>query len=293
MSGPLVSARGLTVEFPGRGGAPVTHAVRDLSFDIARGEILALVGASGCGKSTTGRALLRLIEPTAGMVSFDGVELGALQRQELRRLRRRMQIVFQDPSLALDPRRTVGASIREGLDAHAEALHVTGESDAALRVARLLDEVGLREADAVSYPHELSGGQRQRVAIARALAVEPEFIVLDEAVSALDVTVQACVLDLLRTLQRDRGLTYLFIAHNLAVVEQIATRVAVMQRGAIVELSAATDLFSAPVHEATKALLAAVPDIPLPAGLESPLARRVPVPDVLMPRPSFPNSIIL
>jgi ABC-type oligopeptide transport system ATPase subunit len=262
MNSPLVEVRGLSVDFAGRGGAAVTHAVFDVSFDIPRGETLALVGASGSGKSTTGRALLRLIEPTFGTIVFDGASVRTLAREPLRQLRRRMQIVFQDPSMALDPRRTVGASIREGIDAHTAALRVADDADAMARVARLLDEVGLRDADASRYPHELSGGQRQRVAIARALAVEPEFIVLDEAVSALDVTVQSRILDLLIALQRDRGLTYLFIAHNLAVVERIATRVAVMQLGRIVELETATALYASPREPYTKALLAAVPAIP-------------------------------
>jgi ABC-type oligopeptide transport system ATPase subunit len=262
MSETLVEVRGLSVDFAGRGGAAVTHAVRDVSFDIARGETLALVGASGSGKSTTGRALLRLIEPTAGTIVFDDTDLTTLAREPLRQLRRRMQIVFQDPSLALDPRRTVGASIREGIDAHAAALRVADDADIIAHVARLLDEVGLRATDASRYPHEFSGGQRQRVAIARALAVEPEFIVLDEAVSALDVTVQSQILNLLVALQRDRGLAYLFIAHNLAVVERIATRVAVMQLGRIVEIAPAATLYANPHDPYTKALLAAVPVIP-------------------------------
>jgi ABC-type oligopeptide transport system ATPase subunit len=262
MNLPLVDVRGLTVDFAGRGGVPATHAVRDVTFDIARGETLALVGASGSGKSTTGRALLRLVIPTAGEVAFDGHALSSLAREPLRRLRRRMQIVFQDPALALDPRRSVGASVREGIDAHAAELRVANDADVASRVAILLEEVGLRAADATRYPHEFSGGQRQRVAIARALAVEPEFIVLDEAVSALDVSVQTQILELLVRLQRERGLTYLFIAHNLAVVERIATRVAVMQRGRIVELAPAATLYANPQEAYTRALLAAVPTIP-------------------------------
>ena len=265
MSGPLMEVRGLSVDFAGRGRSTVTHAVRDLSFDIARGETVALVGASGSGKSTTGRALLRLIEPTAGTIAFDGISLTTLAPAPLRQLRRRMQIVFQDPLSALDPRRTVGASIREGIDAHAEALRVADDTDVRTRVAHLLDEVGLGAADASRYPHEFSGGQRQRIAIARALAVEPEFIVLDEAVSALDVTVQSRILDLLIALQRDRGLTYLFISHNLAVVDRIATRVAVMQLGRIVELATAASLFAYPREPYTRELLAAVPAMPLPA----------------------------
>jgi ABC-type oligopeptide transport system ATPase subunit len=256
----LLSVRNLTHSYPGRrtlfGAATATApAVHDVSFDIARGETLALVGESGCGKTTTGRAILRLIEPTSGRVTFDGTDVLALDREPLRRLRRRMQVVFQDPLTSLDPRMRVGRTVREGIEAH--GLAEGAEADA--RVARALEEVGLRAGDAAKLPHEFSGGQRQRIAIARALAVEPEFVVLDEAVSALDVTVQAQVLALLMQLQRDRGLTYLFIAHNLAVVERIATRVAVMYFGRVVELADATTLYSSPQHGYTKALLSAVP----------------------------------
>ena len=260
MTTPLVSVRDLTKVFPhrrplfGAAAAPAA-AVDGVSFDIERGETLALVGESGSGKTTTGRALLRLIEPTSGRVNFDGIDVLSLGREPLRRLRRRMQIVFQDPYTSLDPRMTVGRTVREGLEAH----RISEGADATLRVGRALEEVGLSKADAARLPHEFSGGQRQRIAIARALAVEPEFVVLDEAVSALDVTVQAQVLALLMQLQRDRGLTYLFVAHNLAVVEKIATRVAVMYRGRIVELAAAEALYAAPRHGYTKALLSAVP----------------------------------
>ena len=260
MSDTLISVSHLTHEFAARRtmfGAPhaTIRAVNDVSFDIARGETLALVGESGCGKTTTGRAILRLIEPTSGHVMFDGIDVLALQREPLRKLRRRMQVVFQDPHTSLDPRMRVGRTVREGIEAH--ELAEGAEADA--RVARALEEVGLRASDATKLPHEFSGGQRQRIAIARALAVEPEFVVLDEAVSALDVTVQAQVLALLMQLQRDRGLTYLFIAHNLAVVERIATRVAVMYLGRIVEIAAAAGLYSSPQHGYTKALLSAVP----------------------------------
>ena len=256
----LVSVSHLTHEYPARHGlfaapAPPHRAVDDVSFDIARGETLALVGESGSGKTTTGRAVLRLIEPTAGRVTFDGTDVLALAREPLRRLRRRMQVVFQDPHTSLDPRMRVGRTVREGIEAH----EIAEGAEADARVARALEEVGLRAADAAKLPHEFSGGQRQRIAIARALAVEPEFVVLDEAVSALDVTVQAQVLALLTQLQRDRRLTYLFIAHNLAVVERIATRVAVMFRGRIVELAGAAELYAAPQHGYTKALLSAVP----------------------------------
>jgi ABC-type oligopeptide transport system ATPase subunit len=260
MTGPLVSVSHLTHEFPARGGlfgaahAP-TRAVDDVSFEIARGETLALVGESGSGKTTTGRAILRLIEPASGRVTFDGTDVLALEREPLRRLRRRMQVVFQDPHTSLDPRMRVGRTVREGIEAHELAEGAAADA----RVARALEEVGLRASDAAKLPHEFSGGQRQRIAIARALAVEPEFVVLDEAVSALDVTVQAQVLALLMQLQRERGLTYLFIAHNLAVVERIATRVAVMYLGRIVELADAATLYAAPQHGYTKALLSAVP----------------------------------
>jgi ABC-type oligopeptide transport system ATPase subunit len=256
----LVSVNHLTHQFSARRslfGAQheAKAAVSDVSFDIARGETLALVGESGSGKTTTGRAILRLIEPTSGRVTFDGTDVLALEREPLRKLRRRMQIVFQDPHSSLDPRMRVGRSVREGIEAH----QIAEGADADARVARALEEVGLRAGDAVKLPHEFSGGQRQRIAIARALAVEPEFVVLDEAVSALDVLVQAQVLALLMQLQRDRGLTYLFIAHNLAVVEQIATRVAVMYFGRIVELADAATLYASPRHGYTRALLSAVP----------------------------------
>ncbi len=256
----LVSVRSLIHEYPARhtlfGAAQKpTRAVNDVSFDIIRGETLALVGESGSGKTTTGRAILRLMEPSSGSVTFDGTDVLALAREPLRKLRRRMQIVFQDPNTSLDPRMRIGRTVREGIEAHG----IAEGSDADARVARALEEVGLRASDAAKLPHEFSGGQRQRIAIARALAVEPEFVVLDEAVSALDVTVQAQVLELLMQLQRDRGLTYLFIAHNLAVVEQIATRVAVMYLGRVVELADAATLYANPTHGYTKALLSAVP----------------------------------
>ena len=257
---PLLSVRNLSHTYHARHtlfGTPRVHApaVDDVSFDIARGETLALVGESGSGKTTTGRAILRLIEPTSGRVTFDGTDVLALAREPLRKLRRRMQVVFQDPQSSLDPRMRIGRTVREGIEAHEIAEGAAADA----RVARALDEVGLRAADAAKLPHEFSGGQRQRIAIARALAVEPEFVVLDEAVSALDVTVQAQVLALLTQLQRDHGLTYLFIAHNLAVVERIATRVAVMYVGQIVEIADAAALYASPQHGYTKALLSAVP----------------------------------
>jgi oligopeptide/dipeptide ABC transporter ATP-binding protein len=236
-------------------------AVDDVSFDVARGETLALVGESGCGKTTTGRALLRLIEPTRGAVHFDGTDVIALKGESLRRMRRHMQIVFQDPYGSLNPRMTVGEAVREGLLVH----QLAEGSEADRRVSRLLDEVGLRPEYASRFPHEFSGGQRQRIGIARALAVEPSFIVCDEPVSALDVSVQAQVVNLLRDLQRDRGLSYLFIAHDLAVVSHMADRVAVMYLGRIVESAPRATLFAGARMPYTKALLSAVP-VPVPGA---------------------------
>jgi oligopeptide/dipeptide ABC transporter ATP-binding protein len=257
---PLLRVRHLTKHFPIRSGilqrtTGAVQAVTDVSFDVAAGETLALVGESGCGKTTTGRAVLRLIEPTSGSITFDSVDVRALRGEPLRQLRRRMQIVFQDPYGSLNPRMTVGAAIKEGLIVH----NIARGADADARVARLLDEVGLRPEFASRYPHEFSGGQRQRVGIARALAVEPAFIVCDEPVSALDVSVQAQVVNLLRDLQKERGLAYLFIAHDLAVVAHMADRVAVMYLGRIVEIAPRKTLFASARMPYTQALLSAVP----------------------------------
>jgi oligopeptide/dipeptide ABC transporter ATP-binding protein len=257
---PLLSVRNLKKDFPIKKGVlarqvGAVKAVNDVSFDVARGETLGVVGESGCGKTTTGRAILRLIEPTSGEIRFEGRDVRSMGTSELRALRREMQIIFQDPVSSLNPRMTVGAIIREGLTIH--KLAVGAAADA--RVRQLLQEVGLRAEYANRYPHEFSGGQRQRIGIARALSVEPKFIVCDEPVSALDVSVQAQVINLLGDLQREHNLTYMFIAHDLSVVEHIADRVAVMYLGKVVELATAEDLYREPLMPYTQALLSAVP----------------------------------
>jgi oligopeptide/dipeptide ABC transporter ATP-binding protein len=265
---PLLSVRNLIKHYARKsgifgGGRGLVRAVDGISFDVFPGETLGLVGESGCGKTTAGRSILRLIEPTAGEVMFDGQNVLQLDTNSLRRLRRKMQIIFQDPFSSLNPRMSIGAIVREGLTIH----RLAEGAEADRRVRQLLEEVGLRPEYAERYPHEFSGGQRQRVGIARALSVEPRFIVCDEPVSALDVSVQAQVINLLQDLQRDRGLAYLFIAHDLSVVEHIADRVAVMYLGHIVELASALDLYREPLMPYTQALLSAVP-------VPDPLAKR-------------------
>ena len=256
----LLEVRGLAKEFPIRSAflrrrLGAVAAVAEVDLDIAAGETVALVGESGSGKSTLGRMIVRLIEPTRGEIRFRGEDLLALPPRELRRARRHFQVVFQDPYGSLNPRMTIGAAIKEGLIVH----DLAQGAEADRRVATLLEEVGLRAEYAGRYPHEFSGGQRQRIGIARALAVQPSFIVCDEPVSALDVSVQAQVVNLLRDLQRERGLAYLFIAHDLAVVAHMADRVAVMYLGHIVELAPRSSLFATPRMPYTKALLSAVP----------------------------------
>jgi oligopeptide/dipeptide ABC transporter ATP-binding protein len=251
----LIEVRELKKYFPASRGQLV-RAVDGVSFEIRRGETFGLVGESGCGKTTVGRCLLRLIEPTAGEIRFDGIDLVALDRRELRALRRRAQIIFQDPYSSLNPRLTVGAIIAEPLEIHQR---LTRDSRRA-RVAELLSTVGLDPAYAQRYPHQFSGGQRQRIGIARALALNPDFIVADEPVSALDVSVQAQVVNLLQDLQARFGLTYLFISHGLAVVEHISSRVGVMYLGRLVEVAQAEDLYRRPLHPYTQALLASIPE---------------------------------
>jgi oligopeptide/dipeptide ABC transporter ATP-binding protein len=249
----LLEVDGLVKHFVRRGGT-VVHAVDDVSFSIAPGEALALVGESGCGKSTTGRLVLALLEPTAGTIRFDGVDIAGRGPRRLKDLRRRAQIVFQDPYASFDPRRRVGDSVVEPLVAQGR------RADAQARRDELFTMVGLDPSAAHRYPHEFSGGQRQRLAIARALSVQPDLVVLDEPVSALDVSIQAQVLNLLADLRTQLGLAFLFISHDLAVVRHVADRVAVMHLGEIVETASAADLYATPSHPYTRALLSAVPD---------------------------------
>ena len=258
---PLIEVRHLVKDFPARGGlfgrGHSVRAVDDVSFTITGGETFGLVGESGSGKTTTGRCVLRLIEPTSGEVRFKDTDVLALGARELRTARRHLQIIFQDPYSSLNPRMRVGDIVREPL-----IIHRLGTREAQMaRVRQLFEWVGLDPADLRKYPHEFSGGQRQRIGVARAIALEPSFVICDEPVSALDVSVQAQVVNLLLDLQQRLGLTYLFIAHDLRLVRQICDRVAVMYRGRLVEVASADRMFTAPMHDYTKALLSAIPHL--------------------------------
>jgi oligopeptide transport system ATP-binding protein len=284
MSGPLLQVTGLVKHFPVKAGflarpTERVHAVDGVSFTIAAGETLGLVGESGCGKSTTGRCVLRLIEPTAGEIRFDGRDVRALSGAGLRALCRDMQIIFQDPYASLNPRMPVGAIVGEALIIHRLTRTRREFED---RVVELLETVGLRADHMRRFPHEFSGGQRQRIGIARALAVSPKLIVCDEPVSALDVSIQAQVINLLEDLQQQFGIAYLFIAHDLSVVEHISARVAVMYLGRIVEIAAAADLYEAPLHPYTEALLSAVP-VPDPAAKRRRIVLQGDVPNPIHP----------
>jgi len=286
--GALVQVRGLKMHFPITQGIVIQRqvgavkAVDGLNFDIVRGETLGLVGESGCGKTTTGRAILQLYRPTAGTVVFKGEELTKLKGEKLRRMRRQMQMIFQDPYASLNPRMTVGDIIGEPLQVH-DILKGRARRD---RVQELLKVVGLNPYFVTRYPHEFSGGQRQRIGVARALAVQPEFIVCDEPISALDVSIQAQIINLLEDLQAKFNLTYLFIAHDLSVVRHISDRIAVMYLGKIVELTGRKELYENPLHPYTRALLSAVP-IPDPVVEEQ---RRRMVLEGDVPSPAHPPA---
>ena len=286
MTAPLLQVKNLVKHFPIKGGifareVERVHAVDGVSFDLAAGETLGVVGESGCGKSTTGRCILRLIEPTSGEVWFDGKNVTAMGRDELRAMARDMQIIFQDPFASLNPRMTVAAIIGEALTIH-KLTKTPREYEA--RIVELLETVGLASDHMRRYPHEFSGGQRQRIGIARALAVSPRLIVCDEAVSALDVSIQAQVINLLEDLQSQFGLTYVFIAHDLSVVEHTSDRVAVMYLGRIVEIASAKDLYTRPLHPYTEALLSAVP-IPDPQLKRQRIRLQGDVPSPIRPPP--------
>jgi oligopeptide/dipeptide ABC transporter ATP-binding protein len=283
MSQDLVVVKNLTKHFPVTGGmfsgsGEVVHAVDNVSFSIRRGETLGLVGESGCGKSTTGRIILRLLEPTSGAVYFNGTDIFSLDKKSLRALRRRMQIIFQDPYASLNPRMKVHQIVGEGLRVH----HLAERNEIRDRVAQVLDKVGIGHDQLDRYPHEFSGGQRQRIGIARALALNPELIVADEPVSALDVSIQAQVVNLLQDIQQEFHLTYLFIAHDLSVVKHISNRIIVMYLGKLFELAPTDTLFKSPAHPYTQCLLSAIP-IPEPDIKSTPIPVKGDVPSPINP----------
>lgn len=281
----LVQVKNLVKFFPVRGGVMQrvvawVKAVDDVSFTIREGETVGLVGESGCGKTTVGRTMLRLVEPTAGEVIFDGTDVFKLRGKELKEMRRNMQIIFQDPYASLDPRTPIGESVAEGLKIH----NIGNSKERYETVIEMLRKVGLEDYHSRRYPHEFSGGQRQRIGIARALALRPKFIIADEPVSALDVSIQSQVLNILKELQREFGLTYLFIAHNLSVVEHISDRVAVMYLGKMVEFADRDELFRNPLHPYTQALMSAIP-VPDPTLKRERIILQGDVPSPLNPPP--------